>query len=130
MHEMVFVPVGEPDSFDPGIFPELNEPLPVRSWINQYLVALYINGMTIGIFPTVFTRNEQYRSVTCLFHDFRYLFVFVIYLTPYDQICVSFGMNPEFPCYCLDIISEANLCPNMAAFLKSMVAFDLRPFER
>jgi len=122
--------VGKPDGFDSGIFPEFNESLPIRSRINQYLVALYIYGMAIGISTTVFTRNEQHWTIMCLFDHLCHLFEFLIYLSPSYQICVQFGINSKFRYFCFDIISEANLCPNMAAFLKSAFASVFLPLDR
>jgi hypothetical protein len=67
MHEMILMPVAEPNGLHPGAFTQLNEPFSVRGRINQYPRAFDINGMAVGIFATVFTGNEPYRPKMLLF---------------------------------------------------------------
>jgi len=43
VHQVVFVPVAEPDRLHPGSFPELGEALPIRAGVDKNATALVFN---------------------------------------------------------------------------------------
>jgi hypothetical protein len=63
------MPVAEPNTFDSGILPKLNESLSIRARINQNTGALNINRVAIRIFAMVFTGDEPHGPEMFLVHS-------------------------------------------------------------
>jgi hypothetical protein len=67
MHEMILMPVAEPNGLDSRVFSQLSEPFSVRGRIYQDPCAFDINGMAERIFASVFTGNKPYRPKMLFF---------------------------------------------------------------
>jgi hypothetical protein len=68
MHEMVLVPVAEPDHLHALFGAEPDEPLPAGGGIDQNARAFDIEGMAEGVATPIFAREETDRSEGLLFH--------------------------------------------------------------
>jgi hypothetical protein len=68
VHEMVLVPVAEPDHLHPLFGAETDEPFPVRCRIDEDARAFDIEGVAAGITPPVFAGEETDWTEGTFFH--------------------------------------------------------------
>jgi hypothetical protein len=68
MHEMVLVPVAEPDHFDLLFGAETEEPFPARCGVDQDTRTFDIDGVAEGIATPVFTGEKTDRTKSAIFH--------------------------------------------------------------
>jgi len=68
MHEMVLVPVAEPDHLDLLFGAETEEPFPTRCGVDQDARTFDIEGVAEGITAPVFTGEEKDRTKSAIFH--------------------------------------------------------------
>jgi hypothetical protein len=68
VHEMVLVPVAEPDHLHLLFGAETDEPFPVRCRIDEDARAFDIEGVAEGITPPVFAWEETDRTKRTFFH--------------------------------------------------------------
>jgi hypothetical protein len=69
VHEMVFVPVAEPNHLHLLFGAETDEPFPVRCRIDEDARAFDIEGVAEGITPPVFAGEETDRTKSAIFHQ-------------------------------------------------------------
>ena len=74
VHEVVFVPVCEPDRFYARVLSKFFKPLPIRSRIDEDLCFFDVDGVTVRIFSAVFPRNKP-DGPEMFFCDFSFHFL-------------------------------------------------------
>ncbi len=68
VHEMILMPMAQPDSPNLLVITQRLESLPVRGRVDQDARAFDEQGMTIGVFAVVLARDKPDGSKASLFH--------------------------------------------------------------